>query len=279
MSQQVIDYSFKTKKSHLKTSSSRHRISIDRSGLWKGSPIKSLTAPLHSSGGRNNAGRITAQHLGGGHKRKYRKVDFKRRADGEVSTVERLEYDPNRSAYLALLSYENKYSYIIAPRDIKPGMSVVSGDEISPTVGNAMPLRSIPIGSLIYNVEIVMGGGGQIARSAGCCAKLLGFTEEGDRAVVEMPSKRRIYIDVKCRATIGVVSNPEHRNCALGKAGANRYLGRKPVVTGRNKNHHEHAHGGKNKRDDRGMHNHRRGKKTVKIRQNKRMLRSRRYKL
>lgn len=269
-------FSFKTKKVDIVNVSTRFPVRIDRTGLWRGKPLKNLTTSLGRTGGRNNTGRITSKHMGGGHKRKYRIVDFKRDIDVSAEVI-RLEYSPYCGCFLALIRYNadeladyeknhNKkvyeYSYIIAPDGIKPGMTVVSGENVTPTVGNAMPLRNIAVGSVIHNVERTVGRGGSLARAAGTFAKLLGPGENKGKVIIAMPSGFKTEVSDDCRATIGSVSNPQHVHCVLGTAGASRHRGMRPVVRGRAMNHHDHAHGGKNKRSDKGMRV-KRGQKTV----------------
>ena len=213
------------------------------SEITKGKPEKSLVEPLRKSGGRNNNGRLTSRHIGGGHKQKYRIVDFKRKLRGVIATVEAIEYDPNRSARIALLKYQTgKKAYILAPNGLVVGSTVIAADNAAPEVGNALPLRAIPLGAIIHNVEIVPGRGGQVARSAGQQAIL--SNREGGYASVRLPSGeiRRIHEDAY--ATIGQVGNIDHMNVASGKAGRTRWLGRRPHVRGMVMNPVDHPMGG-----------------------------------
>jgi large subunit ribosomal protein L2 len=213
------------------------------SEITKGKPEKSLVEPLRKSGGRNNNGRLTSRHIGGGHKQKYRIVDFKRKLRGVIATVEAIEYDPNRSARIALLKYQTgKKAYILAPNGLVVGSTVIAADDAAPEVGNALPLRAIPLGTIIHNVEIVPGRGGQVARSAGQQAIL--SNREGGYASVRLPSGeiRRIHEDAY--ATIGQVGNIDHMNVASGKAGRTRWLGRRPHVRGMVMNPVDHPMGG-----------------------------------
>jgi len=221
--------------------------------LYKGSPHRALVEPKTSISGRNNDGRITVRHRGGGHKRKYRVIDFKRNKDGVPAVVRRLEYDPNRSAHIALLSYrDGEYRYIIAPRGLKPGDTVMSGAGSGYTVGNAMPIRNIPDGTLIHCVEMKPGKGGQLARSAGSYAQLLG--KEGSYAQLRLRSGEVRRTHLNCRATIGQVGNSENSLQKLGKAGARRWRGIRPTVRGVAMNPVDHPHGGGEGRTSGGRH-------------------------
>lgn len=225
------------------TPSNRYKMWSDFSEITKKEPEKSLLEPLKKSGGRNNRGRITCRHIGGGHKRKYRLIDFKRKRHGDVARVTAIEYDPNRSARIALIEYKDgQKSYILAPAGLQVGASVVAGDKAAPEVGNALPLRKIPLGSDIHNVELQPGRGGQVARSAGQSATLT--NRESGYALVRLPSGeiRRIHQD--CFATIGVVGNSEHMNVVSGKAGRSRWLGVRPTVRGMCMNPVDHPNGG-----------------------------------
>jgi len=225
------------------TPSQRHHVAVDRSELWRGKPVKALTEGLKEKGGRNNSGRITMRWRGGGHKRRYRIVDFKRRKDDVAAVVERLEYDPNRTAFIALIRYpDGEQSYILAPQRLRVGDSVVSGERVDVKPGNAMPLRNMPLGSIVHNVEMKPGKGGQIARSAGTYVQLVG--REQGYALLRMASGEMRMVRAECRATIGAVSNPDHQNIVIGKAGRNRWLGRKPSVRGVAMNPIDHPHGG-----------------------------------
>ncbi|MDD2860536.1 MAG: 50S ribosomal protein L2, partial [Acidiphilium sp.] len=225
------------------TASLRGTVLIDRSELWKGKPVKGLTEGKHSTGGRNNHGRTTSYFRGGGHKRTYRLVDFKRRKFDVAATVERLEYDPNRSAFLALVRYaDGELSYILAPQRLKVGDQVVSGLKVDIKPGNAMPLSAIPVGTIICNIELKAGAGGKMARSAGTFAQLVG-KDQGYAQVKLMSGELRL-IRGECMATIGAVSNPDHSNQELGKAGRNRWLGRRPHNRGVSMNPVDHPLGG-----------------------------------
>ncbi|OYV82905.1 MAG: 50S ribosomal protein L2 [Acidiphilium sp. 21-68-69] len=216
---------------------------VDRSELWKGKPVKGLTEGLSSSGGRNNHGRTTVRFRGGGHKRAYRVVDFKRRKFDMAATVERLEYDPNRSAFLALVKYEDgELAYILAPQRLKVGDQVVSGVKVDVKPGNSMPLAAIPVGTIIHNIELKAGAGGKLARSAGTFAQLVG-KDQGYAQVKLMSGELRL-IRGECMASIGAVSNPDHSNQQLGKAGRKRWLGRRPHNRGVAMNPVDHPLGG-----------------------------------
>ncbi|AWK86597.1 50S ribosomal protein L2 [Azospirillum thermophilum] len=235
------------------TPSLRQLVIVDRSELWKGKPVKTLTQGLTKSGGRNNTGRITARRMGGGHKRVYRLVDFKRRKFDVPATVERLEYDPNRTAFIALIKYEDgTLSYILAPQRLKVGDMVVSGERVDVKPGNAMPLKNIPVGSVVHNVELKPGKGGQIARSAGTYLQLVG--RDGGYAQLKLPSGELRMVRGECMATLGAVSNPDQMNINLGKAGRNRWLGKRPSVRGVAMNPIDHPHGGGEGRTSGGRH-------------------------
>jgi large subunit ribosomal protein L2 len=211
--------------------------------ITKDTPEKSLVEPLKRTGGRNNNGRLTSRHIGGGHKRKYRIVDFKRKLRDVAASVEAIEYDPNRSARIALLKYSNgEKAYILAPNGLRVGAKVVAGENAPPDLGNALPLKGIPLGTIIHNVEIVPGRGGQIARSAGQQAIL--SNREGGYALVRMPSGETRRINENAYATIGQVGNVEHMNVSSGKAGRTRWLGKRPHVRGMSMNPIDHPMGG-----------------------------------
>src|SRR5436305_1605537 len=213
------------------TPSQRHLVIVDRGELWKGKPVKALTEGLRQKGGRNNTGRITMRYRGGGHKRRYRVVDFKRAKDDAPAVVERLEYDPNRTAFIALIRYpDGEQSYILAPQRLRPGDSVVSGERVDVKPGNAMPLRNIPPGTIVHNVEMKPGKGGQLAHSAGTYVQLAG--RDQGYALPRTTTGEDRMVRAECRATIGAVSNPDHQNIVIGKAGRNRWLGRKPSMRG-----------------------------------------------
>lgn len=235
------------------TPSTRGTILIDRSELHKGKPVKQLTEGKSHSGGRNNHGRITVRFRGGGHKQSYRIVDFKRRKFNVPATVERLEYDPNRTAFLALLKYEDgELSYIIAPQRLKVGDTVVAGEKVDIKPGNAMPLGAIPVGTIIYNIEMKPGAGGKIARSAGTYAQLVG--KDAGYAQIKLMSGELRLVRGECIAAIGAVSNPDNQNQQIGKAGRSRWLGRKPHQRGVVMNPVDHPHGGGEGRTSGGRH-------------------------
>jgi large subunit ribosomal protein L2 len=235
------------------TPSQRELVIVDRSELWKGKPVKELTEGLRSKGGRNNTGRVTLRWRGGGHKQRYRIVDFKRQKDDVPATVERLEYDPNRTAFIALLKYEDgELSYILAPQRLKAGDQVVSGERVDVKPGNAMPLKNIPVGTIVHNVEMKPGKGGQIARSAGTYVQLVG--RDAGNALLRLGSGEVRMVAADCRATIGAVSNPDQQNINIGKAGRNRWLGKKPSVRGVAMNPIDHPHGGGEGRTSGGRH-------------------------
>jgi large subunit ribosomal protein L2 len=216
-------------------------------------PEKSLLKPLKKKGGRNNQGIITVRFRGGGHKRMYRIIDFKRKKDGVVANVVQVEYDPNRSARIALLQYEDgEKRYILAPEGLKAGDKVASGSDVEPRVGNCLPLGRVPLGMTVHNVEMTPGRGGQICRSAGCSATLT--AREADWAQLTMPSGEVRRVNAKCRATIGAISNPDHMNISLGKAGRKRWLGRKPHNRGVSMNPVSHPMGGGEGRSKGGRH-------------------------
>ncbi|GAA0606967.1 50S ribosomal protein L2 [Craurococcus roseus] len=236
------------------TPSLRGTILVRRDELWKGKPVKQLTEGKHSSGGRNNHGRTTVRFRGGGHKRTYRLVDFKRRAKfGVPATVERLEYDPNRTAWIALLKYQDgELSYIIAPQRLKAGDSVVAAERADIKPGNAMPLSSIPVGTIVHNVEMKAGAGGKIARSAGTFVQLVG--KDIGYAQLKLMSGEVRTVRAECMATIGAVSNPDNSNQQIGKAGRSRWLGRRPHNRGVVMNPVDHPHGGGEGRTSGGRH-------------------------
>ena len=241
------------KKYNPTTPGQRGLILVDRSALHKGKPVKTLTEGLTKSGGRNNAGRITARRRGGGHKRSYRIVDFKRRKWDMVATVERLEYDPNRTAFIALIKYEDgELAYIIAPQRLGVGDKVIAGEKVDVKPGCAMPLRSVPIGSIIHNIEMKPGKGGQIARSAGAFAQIVG--RDQTYAIIRLGSGEQRLIHGDCMATIGAVSNPDQGNIKLAKAGRNRWMGKRPSVRGVAMNPVDHPHGGGEGKTSGGRH-------------------------
>lgn len=231
----------------------RGKVTVKRTELYKGRPEASLTEKKSKTGGRNNYGRITTRHRGGGHKQKYRIIDFKRNKDDIVAKVERIEYDPNRSAYIALLQYsDGEKRYIIAPKDLEPGMEVVSGNSVSIKVGNALPLDNIPVGTVVHNVEMKPGKGGQLARAAGTSARLV--AKEGAYATLRLRSGEMRKVPAKCRATLGTVSKSEHNLEKIGKAGATRWRGIRPTVRGVAMNPVDHPHGGGEGRTSGGRH-------------------------
>ncbi len=236
-----------------RTSSLRQLVTVDRSELHKGAPEKSLTKGISKSGGRNNAGRTTVWWRGGGHKRSYRKIDFRRNKYDQNAKVIRLEYDPNRSSFIALIQYEdNTKNYIIAPQRIGIGDTVVSGNKVDIKPGNCMPLKNIPTGTIIHNIEMKPGKGGQMTRSAGTYAQLVG--KDRGHAILRLTSGEQRLVSSECRATVGAVSNSDHKNINLGKAGRNRWLGKRPHVRGVVMNPVDHPHGGGEGRTSGGRH-------------------------
>jgi large subunit ribosomal protein L2 len=220
--------------------------------ITKKEPERSLLEPLHKKGGRNNRGRITTRHRGGGHKRHYRKIDFKRNKHGIPAKVAAIEYDPNRSARIALLHYvDGEKRYILAPVGLKVGSEVMSGTQADIRVGNALPLRVIPLGTQIHNIELEIGRGGVMVRSAGASAQLV--AREGDYVTVRMPSGETRMVHGNCMATVGQVGNVSHQNIRTGKAGRSRWQGRRPQVRGSAMNPVDHPHGGGEGRAPRGM--------------------------
>jgi large subunit ribosomal protein L2 len=222
----------------------RHLVQVDRSHLWKGKPVKALTVGLSKSGGRGNNGRLNAFRVGGGHKQSYRMVDFKRQKFDQPAVVERLEYDPNRTAFIALIKYEDGVqSYILAPQRLAVGDMVVSGSKVDVKPGNAMPLANMPIGTIVHNVEMKIGKGGQMARAAGAYVQLVG--RDSGYAILRMNSGEQRMVHANCMATIGAVSNPDHSNTVIGKAGRSRWLGKRPTVRGIAMNPIDHPNGGR----------------------------------
>ena len=231
----------------------RFRIKISNPELYKGKPCSSLVQKSKKTGGRNNQGRITTRHIGGGHKKRYRIIDFKRDKDNVVAKVERLEYDPNRNANIALLLYiDGERRYIIAPKNLKQGDSVMSGKDSSITIGNSLPIKNIPIGTQIHCIEMKPGKGAQIARSAGTVAQIVAI--EGDYATVKLRSGEMRKIFSTCKATIGEVGNSEYNLQSFGKAGAKRWLGVRPTVRGVAMNPVDHPHGGGEGKTSGGRH-------------------------
>jgi large subunit ribosomal protein L2 len=235
------------------TPSLRELVLVDRADLWKGKPVKALTEGLRGTGGRNNHGRITMWQRGGGHKQRYRTIDFKRRKFDVVGTIERLEYDPNRTAFIALVKYDDgELAYILAPQRIKAGDKVVSGERTDVKPGNAMPLKNIPIGTIVHNVELKPSKGGQLARSAGTYVQLVG--RDQGYAQLRLGSGEVRSVRGECMATIGAVSNPDQQNINFGKAGRMRWLGKRPSVRGVAMNPIDHPHGGGEGRTSGGRH-------------------------
>ncbi len=235
------------------TASLRGTVLIDRSELWKGKPLKTLTEGKHKTGGRNNHGRTTSFFRGGGHKQSYRLVDFKRRKFDVAATVERLEYDPNRSAFIALVKYDDgELSYILAPQRLRAGDKVVAGQRVDIKPGNAMPMAAIPVGTIIHNVEMKIGAGGKMARAAGAYAQLVG--KDAGYAQVKLQSGELRIVRAECMATVGAVSNPDNQNQSLGKAGRARWMGRRPHNRGVVMNPVDHPHGGGEGRTSGGRH-------------------------
>ncbi len=235
------------------TPGQRSLVLVDRSHLWKGRPVKGLTEGLIGKGGRNNAGRITARRRGGGHKRLYRVVDFKRGKTDMSATIERIEYDPNRSAFIALLRYEDgDQSYILAPQRVDVGDKVISGEQVDVKPGNAMPLANTPIGTIVHNIEMKRGKGGQIARAAGTYVQLVG--RDSGYAILRLSSGETRMVRAECMATVGAVSNPDNANIKLGKAGRKRWMGKRPSVRGVAMNPVDHPHGGGEGRSSGGRH-------------------------
>ncbi|MBC6402882.1 MAG: 50S ribosomal protein L2 [Hyphomonadaceae bacterium] len=233
--------------------SRRNLVQVDRSDLHGGRPEKSLTEGLAKKGGRNNYGRITARRRGGGHKRLYRRIDFKRNKTDMEARVLRLEYDPNRTAFIALIKYKDgETSYILAPQRLAEGDRVISSERADVKPGNAIPLRIMPVGTVIHNIEMKPGKGGQIARSAGAYAQLVG--RDGGYAQIRLKSGETRQVHQTCLATVGAVSNPDHMNINLGKAGHKRWLGKRPQVRGVAMNPVDHPHGGGEGRTSGGRH-------------------------
>ena len=235
------------------TPGQRGLVLVDRAELYKGKPVKALTEGLTKNGGRNNTGRITARRIGGGHKRRYRQIDFKRTKMGMPATVERIEYDPNRTAFIALIKYEDsELAYIIAPQRLKAGDKVISDTHADIKPGNAMPMANIPVGTIIHNIEMKVGKGAQIARSAGTYAQLVG--KDQGYAQLRLSSGELRLVRGECMATIGAVSNQDQKNIKLGKAGRKRWLGKRPAVRGVAMNPVDHPHGGGEGRTSGGRH-------------------------
>ena len=225
------------------TKSTRGTVIVNRNGLWKGKPYKPLLSTNKASRGRNNLGRITSRNHGGGHKQKYRKIDFFRKKFDMFGEIERIEYDPNRSSYIMLVKFEdNQRFYYLAPQKVKVGDKIQNGPKSEIKIGNCLPLRDIPVGMDIHNVELQPGSGGKIARSAGSSVTISGI--DGNYSIIKMTSGEIRKIDSRSLATIGVLSNPDQKNIKIGKAGRSRWLGRRPHTRGVVKNPVDHPHGG-----------------------------------
>ncbi len=235
------------------TPSLRQLVIVDRRELYKGKPVKTLTEGKSSKGGRNNTGRITVRFRGGGHKQAYRVVDFKRRKLDVSGKVERLEYDPNRTAFIALIRYaDNELAYILAPQRLSVGDEVIAGNQVDVKPGNAMPIANIPVGAIVHNVEMKIGKGGAIARSAGTYAQIVG--RDQGYVIIRLNSGEQRLVHGQCFATLGAVSNPDHMNTSIGKAGRTRWLGRRPHNRGVTMNPIDHPHGGGEGRTSGGRH-------------------------
>jgi len=235
------------------TPSQRQLVLVDRSALYKGKPVKQLTEGKNESGGRNNNGRITVRFRGGGHKQAYRRIDFKRRKFDMPAKIERIEYDPNRSAFIALLKYDDgELAYILAPQRMAAGDTVVAGEHVDVKPGNAMPMANMPVGTIVHNIELKIGKGGQIARSAGTYAQIVGRDQE--YVILRLNSGEQRLVHGRCMATVGAVSNPDHMNISIGKAGRTRWLGWRPHNRGVSMNPIDHPHGGGEGRTSGGRH-------------------------
>src|SRR3974390_787788 len=235
------------------TAAQRQLVLIDRTGLHQGKPVKALTEGKNSTGGRNNNGHITSRYRGGGHKQAYRVIDFKRRKFDIPAKVERLEYDPNRTGFIALIKYEDgELAYILAPQRVAVGDTIIAGEHVDVKPGNAMPVANIPVGTIVHNVELKIGKGGQIARSAGAYAQIVGRDQGYVSLRLNSGEKRMVH--GQCFASIGAVSNPDHMNASLGKAGRTRWLGRRPHNRGVTMNPVDHPHGGGEGRTSGGRH-------------------------
>jgi len=228
------------------TPGQRQLVLVDRTGLYKGKPVKALTEGKISTGGRNNLGRITTRFRGGGHKKAYRTVDFRRAKHDQPATVERIEYDPNRTGFIALIKYKDgEQAYILAPQRLAVGDTIVAGDHVDVKPGNAMPIGNIPVGTIVHNIELKIGKGGQLARSAGTYAQIVG--RDGEYVILRLNSTEQRLVHGRCMATIGAVSNPDHMNISIGKAGRVRWKGRMPHNRGITMNPVDHPHGGRTK--------------------------------
>src|SRR6201997_642901 len=226
------------------TAGQRQLVLVDRSGLYTGKPVKALTEGKNSTGGRNNSGSITSRYRGGGHKKAYRLVDFKRRKFDAPAKVERLEYDPNRTGFIALIKYEDgELNYILAPQRLAVGDTVVAGEYVDVKPGNAMPAANIPVGTIVHNIELKIGKGGQIARSAGTYAQIVG--RDGEYVILRLNSGEQRLVHGRCLATVGAVSNPDNMNVSIGKAGRTRWMGWRGHVRGETMNPVDHPLGGR----------------------------------
>jgi large subunit ribosomal protein L2 len=265
------------------TPSLRQLVQVDRSDLYKGKPVKQLTEGLRKSGGRNNTGQVTIWQRGGGHKRRYRIIDFKRRKFDVAATVERLEYDPNRTGFIALIKYaDGELAYILAPQRLAAGAQVIAGEKTDVKPGNAMMLKNMPVGTIVHNVELKPGKGGQLARSAGSYAQLVG--RDSGMAQIKLMSGELRMVRGECMATVGAVSNPDNLNVVIGKAGRTRWMGKRPHVRGVAMNPVDHPHGGGEGRTSGGRHpvtpwgRPTKGKKTRKNKATDKMIIRRRHK-
>ncbi len=235
------------------TPGQRQLVLVDRSALYKGAPVKALTEGKPATGGRNNNGRITSRFRGGGHKKSFRVIDFKRRKLEMPAKVERLEYDPNRTAFIALVTYDDgEQAYILAAQRMAAGDVVIAGEHVDVKPGNAMPSGNIPVGTIVHNIELKIGKGGQIARSAGSYAQIVG--RDGEYVILRLNSGEQRLVHGRCMATIGAVSNPDHMNVSIGKAGRTRWMGRRPHNRGVTMNPVDHPHGGGEGRTSGGRH-------------------------
>ncbi len=228
------------------TPGQRQLVLVDRSSLHTGAPVKALTEGKNRTGGRNNSGSITSRYRGGGHKKAYRQIDFKRRKFDAPAKVERLEYDPNRTGFIALIKYEDgELAYILAPQRLAVGDTVLAGEYVDVKPGNAMPLANIPVGTIIHNIEFKVGKGGQLARSAGAYAQIVG--RDQDYVILRLNTSEQRLVHGRCMATVGAVSNPDNMNTTIGKAGRQRWKGRMPHNRGITMNPVDHPHGGRTK--------------------------------
>src|ERR1700750_423970 len=225
------------------SSARRGLILVDKSALWKGKPVKALTEGKRKTGGRNNKGHVTSRGIAGGHKQKYRYVDFKRRKWDVPATLARLEYDPNRTAFIALVKYEDgEQTYILAPQRLGVGDTVIASEQADVKPGNAMPMANMPVGTIVHNIEFKVGKGGQLARSAGAYAQIVG--RDQDYVILRLNSGEQRLVLRRCMASVGAVSNPDHMNTSIGKAGRKRWMGRRPHNRGVSMNPIDHPHGG-----------------------------------